>query len=77
MPQVDGSNVGIIAGKVDTENLRPRIFTEYKGLSYRIDKNNVDPDTENVELASEQIRYQVLTQSLSHEFSQFRTVISS
>ena len=76
-PEIDGSNVGIIAEKLDIDSLKPRVFTEYRGLSYRIDKNNVDPDTENVELASEQIKYQVLTQSISHEFSQLKSVMQS
>ena len=73
--EIDRNNVGVLAERLDTAKLNPRSFTEYEGLSYRIDKNNVDPDTENVELASEQIKYRVLTQSISHEFSQFKTVL--
>ena len=44
---------------------------------YRLDGNNVDPQTENVELASEQLRYQELTQSLRSQFSRFTTAAKS
>ena len=43
--------------------------------SYRLDENNVDIDTEQVELASEQIKYQALTRSISSEFERLRAVI--
>lgn len=45
------------------------------GYSYRIDGNNVDIQTENVELASEQLRYTALTNSLTQEFSRLSTAI--
>lgn len=45
-------------------------------FSYRLDGNNVDMHTENVELASEQLRYQALTDSISQEFSRMRTALS-
>ena len=75
LDEVDKENVGNLAKEIDTNNLRPKIYTEYEGLSYRIDKNNVDPDTENVELASEQLKYQVLTQSISSDFRQMKSVM--
>ncbi len=59
---------------LDAASLQPKVFTDYAGYSYRLDGNNVDIDTENVELASEQIKYQALTTSLSQEFSRFKTV---
>ncbi len=52
-------------------------YTDYAGYSYRLDGNNVDVDTENVELASEQLRYSALTGSISQEFSRFKTAIGS
>ena len=36
--------------------LNPRTYTDIPNWSYRMDKNNVDIDTENVELASNQIK---------------------
>ncbi len=50
-------------------------YTDYEGYSYRIDGNNVDMDTENVELASEQLRYNTLTTGISNEFTRFGYVI--
>jgi flagellar basal-body rod protein FlgB len=44
---------------------------------YRLDGNNVDVDTENVELASEQLRYQLLANSVTQEFTRLSTAIGS
>ena len=60
---------------MDLSQLTPTVRTDYAGYSYRLDGNNVDIDTENVELASEQIRYQAVTTSISQEFSRMKTVI--
>lgn len=62
-------------GQMDLTKLNPMTFTDMSGYSYRLDGNNVDIDTENVELASEQIRYQAVTTSISQEFSRMKTVI--
>ena len=45
------------------------------GYNYRLDGNNVDVDVENVELASEQLRYQLLSDSVTQEFSRLQTAI--
>lgn len=45
------------------------------GYNYRLDGNNVDVDTENVEMASEQIRYQLLSDSVTQEFSRLKTAM--
>ena len=37
--------------------------------------NNVDLSTENVELASEQINYNALIDSMNNEFSRFKSVL--
>ncbi|MCR4567166.1 MAG: flagellar basal body rod protein FlgB [Pseudobutyrivibrio sp.] len=50
-------------------------YTDYENFSYRLDGNNVDMDTENVELATEQIRYQALSASLINELGRFETAI--
>ena len=55
--------------------LKPNIYTEYSTLSYRYDGNNVDIDTEQVELASEQIKYQALTTSITSEFQRLQSVL--
>ncbi len=51
-------------------------YTDYENYSYRLDGNNVDMDTENVELASEQLRYQALTTSITNQFNRLKDVIS-
>ena len=60
----------------DLSQLNPSVFTDYSGYSYRLDGNNVDIDVEQVELASEQIKYQALTTSISSEFERMQTVIN-
>lgn len=45
------------------------------GYHYRLDGNNVDVDVENVELASEQLRYQLISDSVTQEFSRLKTAI--
>ena len=52
-----------------------RTYTDDSTLSYRLDGNNVDLSTENVELASEQINYNALIDSMNNEFSRFKTVL--
>ena len=60
---------------VDLSRLRGRAYLDYANYSYRLDGNNVDIDTENVELASEQIKYEALTSSISSQFSRMKSVL--
>lgn len=60
---------------VDLSKLNASVYTDHQNYSYRLDGNNVDIDTEQVELASEQIKYQALTQSITSEFQRLQTVI--
>jgi flagellar basal-body rod protein FlgB len=60
---------------IDLSELNPMIYTDHGNFSYRLDRNNVDIDTEQVELASEQIKYQALTTSITSEFQRLQTVI--
>lgn len=55
--------------------LEPSVYTDYSGLSYRLDGNNVDIETENVMLAKNQLMYEGLLNSISQEFSNLRTVM--
>ena len=43
----------------DLSDLVAKPYTDYANYSYRMDGNNVDIDTEQVELASEQIKYEI------------------
>lgn len=58
-------------------HLVARTYTDYSGFAYRLDGNNVDIDNEEVELASEQLRYLGLTDSLTQEISRFKSVMQS
>lgn len=60
---------------VDLERLNPITYRDHSTLSYRLDGNNVDIDTENVELASNQIRYQGLTDSITKHFQDLQSVM--
>lgn len=57
------------------EDLDVDSYTDAANFSYRLDRNNVDVDTENVELASEQLKYQLLTGSISSEFKRLQVVL--
>lgn len=61
--------------KVNMSRLNAEVYTDSAGYSYRLDGNNVDIDTENVELASEQINYEALTSSIDSEFSRMKSAL--
>lgn len=53
------------------------IYTDSSTLSYRLDGNNVDIDTESAMLAENQIRYNALVEQIGQEFARYKTVLSS
>ena len=55
--------------------LSATVYTDSANFSYRLDGNNVDVDNENVELASNQLKYNGLVQSLDAEFKNLQTVM--
>lgn len=59
----------------DLSRLNASVYIDSAHYSYRIDKNNVDIDNENVALASEKIRYDALTDSMTQEFSRLKAVM--
>ena len=59
----------------DLSGLSVSSYTDAANYSYRLDGNNVDVDTENVELASEQLRYEMLTTAINEEFSRMKLVL--
>lgn len=64
-----------VVANLDSKKLDARPYTDYAGYSYRLDGNNVDPDTEGVYLAENQLRYQGLMQSINDEFSNLKMVM--
>ena len=76
--QRSGKNASSLTQRVnnvDYKDISIRTYTDNSTLSYRTDGNNVDLSTENVELASEQINYNALIDSMNNEFSRFKSVL--
>lgn len=72
LAELEGANSGNLSktvAKMNLNGLNATTYTDSSSLSYRLDGNNVDIDTENTELASNQIKYQALIGSISNEFS--------
>lgn len=69
-------NLDSVVNNLDLATMNPSTYTEFSGLSYRYDGNNVDIDTESSELAKNQIRYYNLIDSMTQEFSRIRSVLS-
>ena len=59
----------------DLGKLTTTSYTDAANYSYRLDRNNVDESTENAELASESLRYQLLTTAITNNFSRMQTVL--
>ncbi len=57
------------------DHLDAEIYTDAENYSYRLDKNNVDPEQEYAELASVRIKYNGLIDSMSKEFARIKSVI--
>ena len=55
--------------------LSPAVYKDYESFSYRLDKNNVDIENENVMLAENQLKYQGLITSITQDFSNLKAVM--
>ena len=58
-----------------TDQLQARTYKDYRSLSYRLDKNNVDIDTENEILAKNQLVYEGLMNSIQSEFGNLKNAM--
>lgn len=56
-------------------HLNVETYIDSSNYSYRLDGNNVDPEQEYTELASTQIQYNALINSMSSEFARIKSVI--
>lgn len=65
-----------VAG-ADLSVLNGYTYTDYGNVSYRLDGNNVDIDTENSYLAQNQLKYYTVLDSISQEFSRLKSVAKS
>lgn len=62
---------------IDLNQLNGTTYTDQANLSYRSDGNNVDMNTESVELAKNQLKYYTLMNSMSQEFSRLKMVLKT
>ena len=56
-------------------SLKPKVFTDMRSYSYRLDGNNVDPDTEGVYLAANETKYNGIMASINNEFDNLSRVM--
>lgn len=72
-----GNSMDAKISNVNLNTINPRVYTDSAEVMYRLDGNNVDIDTENVNLAENQIKYSGLLNSISQEFQNLQTVMKS
>lgn len=60
---------------INMNHLNAEIYVDSPHFDYRLDENNVDPEQEYVQLASAQIKYNALIDSMNEEFSRIKSVI--
>ena len=60
----------------DLDTAHSLVYTDHSTLSYRLDGNNVDNETEQAELASNQLTYNALIDSMNNEFARIKMVLS-
>lgn len=71
-----GGDLNKRIANVDLSKLKTTLYTDQSELSYRYDENNVDINTENANLAQNQIKYYTLLDSMSQEFSRIKSVLN-
>ena len=59
------------------KDLKARTYKDSVNYSYRLDENNVDIEQENVELVSNQLKYQGVIAGLNAEFQNLSTAMKS
>lgn len=62
---------------MDLNTINSTIYTDHSNLSTRLDGNNVDIDVEEANYAENQIKYNALMDSLTHEFARLNSVLQS
>lgn len=71
-----GDSLDSNVANVDLDELEPTTYVDESNLSYRLDGNNVDINTESSELAKNQLRYYTLLDSMTQEFGRIKTALS-
>ncbi|MCT4545378.1 MAG: flagellar basal body rod protein FlgB [Vallitalea sp.] len=62
--------------EIDINSITPQVIVDNSKLSYRLDGNNVNIDTEMTELAKNQIKFNILIDQISNNFSRIKTVLN-
>lgn len=63
--------------QIDLSSLSPKVIQPMDSTRYRKDENNVDIDVETVEQIKNYLRYQALSDQVSHDIKRFRTVLNA
>lgn len=71
----DSTSLRTRINDVEVGNLNATVYTDFNELSYRLDGNNVDIDTENVEFASNQLYYQTVLDTINHQFQMLKSAM--
>lgn len=71
-----GDSLDSNIANADLDELQPTTYVDQSNLSYRLDGNNVDINTESAELAKNQLRYYTLLDSMSQEFNRLKEAMS-
>lgn len=61
--------------KEELDRIKPKTVIDRSSLSYRLDGNNVDIDTEMSYLSENQLKYNTLISQVNYNFSRFKTVL--
>jgi flagellar basal-body rod protein FlgB len=68
-------SLDVKVANLKTARLDARVFTDSKNFSYRLDRNNVDADSEGVKLAANQLKYNGLITAMNQEFTNLKLVM--
>ncbi len=71
-----GDSLDSNIANADLDELQPTTYVDQSNLSYRLDGNNVDINTESAELAKNQLRYYTLLDSMSQEFNRLKEAMA-
>ena len=63
-------------GKLDLSRIRPQLITEHAGYNYRIDGNNVDIESEMVDLYQNAVKYETLAGSIINNYKRINLISS-
>ncbi|MDR2899635.1 MAG: flagellar basal body rod protein FlgB [Clostridiales bacterium] len=65
-----------LTGQVNLDRLTPRVVPSLENYSYRLDGNNVNIETEMVELYKNASKYDVMAQSVINNYRRINLVIT-